>query len=238
MQGIIGLMKAWYPDEQAYAGSEHLDAEYVAAYDRKAGYDPSEDIEILREAGLTSDSTVIDLGCGTGVFAVAAAELCHRVIAVDVSAAMTDRLRQRVNESNLGNVTVVEAGFLTYEHEGDRADFVFTRNALHQLPDFWKAIALQRMGSFLHPGGILRLRDLIFDFDPADAHASIDEWIAGAVSDPSEGFTADELAEHVRTEFSSYSWLFDLLLAKAGFEVVQRTFVRAAYGAYTCTKSS
>ena len=44
-------MKAWYPDEQGFAGSEHLDARYVTAYDRKAKYDPSEDITILREVG-------------------------------------------------------------------------------------------------------------------------------------------------------------------------------------------
>ena len=60
-------MKAWYPDEQGFAGSEHLDARYVTAYDRKAKYDPSEDITILREVGLTKTSTVLDLGAGTGV---------------------------------------------------------------------------------------------------------------------------------------------------------------------------
>jgi hypothetical protein len=32
---------------------------------------------------------------------------------------------------------------------------VFTRNALHQLPDFWKAIALDRIVSFLRPNGTL-----------------------------------------------------------------------------------
>ena len=32
-----------------------------------------------------------------------------------------------------------------YEHGGPPADFVFTRNALHQVPDFWKAIALDRI---------------------------------------------------------------------------------------------
>jgi hypothetical protein len=32
-------MKAWYPDELAHAGPEHLDAAYVATYDRKASTD-------------------------------------------------------------------------------------------------------------------------------------------------------------------------------------------------------
>ena len=227
-------MKAWYPDEQAFAGAEHLDADYIASYDRKSGYDPFVDIGILQGVGLSSDSTVLDLGAGTGTFAFAAARLCRRVIAVDVSAAMTEALRLRSEDSDLANIIVIQAGFLSYEHSGEPVDFIFTRNALHQLPDFWKAVALMRMTEILRPGGFLRLRDLIFDFDPQDADQSIESWIAGAATDPSVGYTAAELAEHVRIEFSTYSWLLDELLAKAGFEVLRRDFVRRVYGAYTC----
>ena len=233
-RGIIEPVKSWYPDEQALAGAEHLDAASVSSYDRKSGYDPSVDIGVLQGAGLSSDSTVLDLGAGTGTFAFAAARLCRRVIAVDVSAAMTEVLRRRSEGSDLTNIIVIQAGFLSYEHSGEPVDFIFTRNALHQLPDFWKSIALKRMAEILRPGGTLRLRDLVFDFDPQDADRSIEIWIAGAATDPSVGYTAAELAEHVRMEFSTYSWLLDALLAKAGFEVLQRDFVRRAYGAYTC----
>ena len=229
-------VRAWYPDELALAGREHLDAGYVASYDRKSGYDPSEDTEILVRAGLSKNSTVLDLGAGTGAFALAAAKLCRRVIAVDVSSPMVAALRQRTLESDLSNVTVIRTGFLSYEHSGDPVDFIFTRNALHQLPDFWKAIALMKMVEVLRPGGTLRLRDLIFDFDPHESDESIETWIADAASDPSVGYTPAELAEHVRIEFSTFSWLFDALLAKAGLEVRQRNFVRHVYGAYTCRK--
>lgn len=40
------------------------------------------------------------------------------------------------------------------------------RNVLHRLPDFWKAIALDRIARMLWPGGVLCLRDLIFGFRP------------------------------------------------------------------------
>ena len=53
----------------------------------------------------------------------------------------------------LANVDVVQAGFTTYEHAGGPVDFVFTRNALHQLPDFWKGIALARIAALLPAGG-------------------------------------------------------------------------------------
>ena len=44
---------------------------------------------------------------------------------------------------------------------------MFSRNALRQLPDFWKALTLRRIGTMLRPGGVLGLRDLVFDFAPA-----------------------------------------------------------------------
>ena len=40
---------------------------------------------------------------------------------------MTAVLRRKVADLGLGNVSVVEAGFLSYEHAGDPPGFVFTR---------------------------------------------------------------------------------------------------------------
>lgn len=179
---------------------------------------------------------MVDLGAGTGAFTTAAARVCRHVTAIDISPAMTAVLRQRVEDLALANVTVVDAGFLSYEHRGPPVDVVFTRNALHQLPDFWKAIALERMARLLRPGGLLRVRDLVFDFDPANATERVDAWMAGAVTDPSVGWTADELADHMRGEFSTYSWLLDVILDRTGFDIVDRQFRRGAYGAYSCRR--
>ena len=227
---------AWWLDERAHAGAEHLDAAFVSGYDRKSGYVASEDVDALVGHGVGTDSIVVDLGAGTGTFSLAVAAVCRQVIAVDVSPAMTAVLRRRVDEAGVRNVAVVEAGFLSYQHDGPPVDAVFTRNALHQLPDFWKGVALQRIASLLRPGGVLRLRDLVFDFVPAEAGERIDAWFAGAVEDPALGYTRDELAAHVRTEFSTYSWLLDDLLDRTGFDVVERSFRRHAYMTYTALR--
>jgi ubiquinone/menaquinone biosynthesis C-methylase UbiE len=229
-------VRGWWLDESAHAGPEHLDADYVAGYERKAGFDPTEDLDALRAHGLDRDSTLLDLGAGTGTFAIAAASVCGRVIAVDVSPAMTAALRDRVADLAIDNVAVVDGGFLSYEHQGEPVDFVYTRHALHQIPDFWKAVALERIAALLRAGGILRLRDLVYDFSPGEADERIEAWMAGAVGDPAVGWTAAELAEHVRSEFSTYSWLLDLLLERTGFEILDRSFHRAAYGTYTCRR--
>jgi ubiquinone/menaquinone biosynthesis C-methylase UbiE len=230
--------KLWMPDELTFAGPEHLDPEFVAGFDRKQGYpDPAADLELLRAHGVGAGSTVVDLGAGTGRFALAAAPRVGRIVAVDVSPAMLAVLRERAAAAGLANVECVQAGFLSYEQPGLHADAVFTRNALHQLPDMWKALALHRMALLLRPGGVLRLRDLIFDCQPTDIEAVVEAWLADAAEDAALGYTADDFAEHLRTEFSTFRWLFEPMLAAAGFTIVSADYDGAIYGAYTCIRS-
>jgi len=83
-------------DEMAYAGPEHLDAAFVAGFDRKQGYpDPAADLDAFAAQGLGAGSALVDLGTGTGQFALAAARRFGHVTAVDVSPAMLDLLRER-----------------------------------------------------------------------------------------------------------------------------------------------
>ena len=228
----------WWIDEVAHAGEEHLDADYVAGYDRKAGHDPRADLDALRQLGLDGESTLIDLGAGTGRLALAAAAVCRRVIAADVSAPMLSRLRAAAERAGRTNVEVVRAGFLTYAHAGQPADFVYTRHALHQIPDFWKAIALTRIAEVLRPGGVLFLRDLIYTFEPSEAGEQLDAWLASASPSAADGWTRQELATHVRTEHSTFSWLLEPMIEKAGFQIRDATPSRYpyAYAAYVCVK--
>jgi hypothetical protein len=64
---------------------------------------------------------------------------------------------------------------------------VYSRNALHQLPDFWKALALDRIALMLRPGGVLRLRDLIYDFRPDQAAGVFRRWLATPRATPPTG---------------------------------------------------
>ncbi len=227
-------MKDWWPDEIRLAGGEHLDPHQVAGYDAKAQYDPAEDIATLRAYGLGPGARLVDLGAGTGALAFAAARLGAEVTAVDVSPAMCEQMRERAADSPPPGVRVVEAGFLGYDHAGPPADFVFTRNALHQLPDFWKVMALDRIRGFVRTGGILLLRDLAFDVDPDRIEDTVDAWLAAAVQDPATGYTAADLATHLRTEFGTFTWLLEPMLVRCGFDVLDRRTRRSAFVAFTC----
>jgi ubiquinone/menaquinone biosynthesis C-methylase UbiE len=219
----------WWPDERPKAGDEHLDPEYVAEFDHKSPTDWSDAVESLAELGIGPESTVIDIGAGTGTFALAVRRRVGRVVAVDPSPAMVESMCEKEIEAVLG-------GFLTYQHDG-QVDLVHTRNALHHLPDFWKAIALERIARMLKPGGALILTDIAYSFSPSDANTAIEHWLAEAPADPRKGWTAGELAEHVRTEHSTFTWLLEAILDRTGFEVMTRRISKnQVYASYVCRR--
>jgi hypothetical protein len=133
------------------------------------------------------------------------------------------------------SVEYARAGFLSYFPDVP-ADGVYARHALHQIPDFWKAVALSRIAAMLRPGGVLRLRDLVYDFQPSEAPAVFDGWLAAAAANPAEGYTAADYAEHIRTEHSTFRWLLEPMLVAAGFEIADVAYERRLYAAYTCVK--
>lgn len=50
---------------------------------------------------------------------------------------------------------------------------MYTRNALHHLPDFWKAVALNRVAGIMRTGAVLR----IHDFQPSESERILDRWL-------------------------------------------------------------
>ncbi len=217
---------SWWLDEVAHAGREHFDEQHAHRYDTKMDAGAAEEVALLQAAAaLGPQSTVVELGTGTGQFAVAAAQVCRRVVAVDVSPVMLERLREKLDRCDTSNVEIVDGGFLTYEHTGAAADVVYSRFALHHLPDFWQAIALRRMAEMLRPGGVLRLSDVVYGFEPADAEQCIEAWITDlTTTDVDAGWTRAEIAEHVRDENSTFTWLLEPMIARAGFEIIDATY--------------
>jgi hypothetical protein len=59
---------------------------------------------------------------------------------------------------------------------------------------------------------------------------------AGAVDDAAAGYTRADLAEHVRTEHSTYRWLLEPMLDRAGFSVEDADYGASVYAAYTCVR--
>jgi SAM-dependent methyltransferase len=209
----------WLLEKVAHAGRENLDVAHVERYDRKMDARALDEIELLRSAGLGASSVVVDLGSGTGQFALAVAPICRPVVAVEPSPVMLGRLRRKIYEAVIDNVEVAAAGFLTYDHHDDPADVVYSRYALHHLPDFWKVLALRRVRTLLRPGGVFRLWDVVYSFDVTEAHERIEAWCAPFGVEVERDWARWEMEEHVRDENSTFTWLLEAMFERTGFTI-------------------
>lgn len=211
----------WVLDELATAGRENLDPVHAGQYDAKEDARSADEVQLLVELGLDETKDVVDLGAGTGQFALAAAAVSRKVLAVDVSEVMLEQLRAKITSQTISNIEVVNAGFVTYDHAGPPADFVYCRWALHQIPDFWKSVALTRMRRALRPGGVLRLSDIVYSFSPDEAEARVEAWCSTlpATADNEGEWVRSDLEEHVRDEHSTYTWLLEPMIERCGFRI-------------------
>jgi SAM-dependent methyltransferase len=209
----------WLLDETGNAGRENLDAGHVSRYDDKENADARTEVTLLQGLGLNERSVVVDLGAGTGQLTLAVAPVCARVVAVDVSPPMRDRLRAKAAHAAVTNLEIAEAGFLTYEHTGPPPDFVYSRFALHHLPDAWKAVALTRIHRMLRPRGIFRLWDVVYAFEPQDTETRVEAWCAMGSADVGSGWSRAELEEHIRDESSTFTWLLEPMIERCGFAI-------------------
>jgi ubiquinone/menaquinone biosynthesis C-methylase UbiE len=98
----------WLIDESSYAGRENLDAAHIVRYDTKEDANAPSEVALLQSMGVTRKSLVLEFGAGTGQFSVEVAPAYGRVIAVDVSEPMLNRLRAKIADLGLSNAKLVE----------------------------------------------------------------------------------------------------------------------------------
>ena len=227
----------WQYDEFRQVGKDYSLPDEVGVYD--SSHADFRDIEkeskdVLDRLGVGRDSTVIDFGSGTGVFAIQAARRCAHVHAVDISPAMLEFAQSKAALARVSNITFCHAGFLTYQHTGDPVDVVTSTFSFHHLPDFWKGVALARVFQLLKPGGQFYLHDVIIEEKNAVGNISafIDKQAAAGGD-----FLRDDAIGHFRDEFSTYDWVMDGLLQRAGLSILSKVMSQGVLGTYYCKKT-
>ncbi len=216
----MNLCPRWQYNEMQQVGADYTDEAQVEAYDQRMQRlrDVNEETEaIIKSINLKKNEIILEIGTGTGSFAIEAAQHCKRVIAIDVSQKMLEFAKQKAQMNRITNIEFNHAGFLTYGHAGEPFDAVVSQLALHHLPDFWKMIALKRIHQLLKNGGTFYLVDVVFSFPIEEYNHKIDNWIDTMKEKVGVDF-AKEAEMHIKEEFSTFDWIIEKMLHKSGFK--------------------
>lgn len=228
---------SWQYDEFQQVGTDYGNKAEVEIYDPShANFRDivAESNKILDTLEIKASDIVIDFGPGTGTFVIQAAQRCARVYAVDVSQAMLNFAESKASRSGLSNIEFHHSGFLTYKHADQKVDAVFTTFAFHHLPDFWKGIALKRINRMLKPGGRLFIHDVIIEEGNAieNINALIEEH-----AEAGGQMLREDTERHFREEYSTYDWVMDGLLSRAGFTIKSKHIIGGVLGTYICIRN-
>ncbi|MBD2464525.1 methyltransferase domain-containing protein [Oscillatoria sp. FACHB-1407] len=227
----------WLYNEFQHVGTDFEDPTQVETYDRnQRSSTPETEQALITQLGIFGGHTVIDLGCGTGTFAIQAALAGAQVFAIDVSQNMLTYAQRKAESSGATNIQFHQAGFLTYEHTAVPVDFIVSKFALHHLPDFWKMVAFQRMVTMLKQNGTFYLRDVVFSFAPSDYQTHLNDWIQRMAKPVAEGWTMQDFETHIREEYTTFGWILEGMLTQAGLAIASAHYPTPTYAEYISTK--
>jgi len=228
----------WQLDEMQQLTAEYTDLAEVSVYDARRKFTDvhAQDERIINNLELGRDQSVLDMGTGSGAFAVVAAKYCAKAYAVDLSSAMLDCARQKATAANLTNIEFHQAGCLTYHHQAEPVDAVVIKFVLHQVPDFWKMVVLKRMGEMLKAGRRLYVSDVVYSFPNEEYEDHFNGWIDWW--DKTVGSEIVPHAErHIREKYSTFGWIMEGLLTRVGF-AIDKTEENDIIAEYLCTKTT
>ncbi len=111
-------MKEWIFNEKEHDGVTYSNEKIASEYDENHNSfrDYEEEAKaVIKAISLSSESKVIDFAAGTGALTIELAKYCNSVHAVDISKEMLTQLQNSADNSNLKNISVENAGFLSFE---------------------------------------------------------------------------------------------------------------------------
>jgi ubiquinone/menaquinone biosynthesis C-methylase UbiE len=138
---------------------------------------------VLEMLGQRPVHSLLDLGAGTGRMLELLAPLANRAVGVDLSPAMLNLARARVEQKGLRNVQLRQGDIYAPPVERDAYDLVVIHQVLHFLDDPGRALA--EAARTLRPGGRL----LVVDFAAHEEEALREHFAHRRL-----GFSGEEIA--------------------------------------------
>ena len=91
------------------------------------------------------------------------------------------------------------------------------------------------MYRILKLGGFLFLKDVIFRFVP-DYHSQMKR-LLNEISECHTDEFMEEMKTHIREEYSTYNWIMEGLIARAGFTILSAENTPKLFSIYHCRKN-
>ena len=106
----------------------------------------------LKNIGLNKDSVFCDIGAGTGIFTIPAAQItAAHVYALDMSADMLKIITDKSDVLGLDHIHTIKADTPPYPIQDNTCDIVLMCTVLHEIDD--KAALMQEIRRILKPDG-------------------------------------------------------------------------------------
>jgi len=108
-------MKDWYYNEFKQVGINFENEEEVRIYDEKfkKQRNVNQELQFIKEAlGISKEHIILEIGTGTGEFAIGLSKICKKVIAADVSKTMLSYAEKKINSLGINNIELLHGGFL------------------------------------------------------------------------------------------------------------------------------
>ena len=227
----------WQYDETIQIGTDYQNEDEVRNYDKhmqKLRDVDAEASEIRTALEISQNSTIWEIGTGTGECALALAANAKHIYATDISPAMLNYARLKAAQRQITNVTFNNGGFLSGFQPEEQVDGIISQLALHHLPDFWKARAFNTVAKKLKPNGRFYLRDVVFSPGTTDKDDFFQMVIGGIKAQAGEE-VAQKTIEHIKSEFSTFDWILEGMIARSGMKLIEK-INKGFLSVYICGK--
>lgn len=105
---------------------------------------------------ITKDSTVLEIGCGTGYYGMYLTDKCKKYVGVDIAPGNIELLRKKIRDNNLSNVEAFVGDATNLSHIEDNSfDVVLVFGPVYHLPPDESELAFAESKRICKPSGII-----------------------------------------------------------------------------------
>lgn len=91
--------------------------------------------EIIKSINIKEHSCAMEFGCGTGLVSFNLSDKFDHITLIDTSEGMIEKLKQKILDSGLKNMTAVQTDINSCSELQDKFDVIYTSMALHHIID-------------------------------------------------------------------------------------------------------